>query len=335
MCEELGQTLNWNGSTIIDRTCRCDYTTGYAFVTEPRNTCFCRPTEEDCMCYKIVCPRKMQLTQDYKCSSGEDLSSPFSCPSIVKTAGKTIASSTIKGNEKILPGKLWTKLLITCPIMIDIHMTESKPDRQKEQMSPREAFKAASSIIEELEKLLSNDRFERAFHEELSAACPNYMNDLKTCKQNLLQNDCSIVITGEKSAGVATLINQLVGTNVFITENLAATGTVFRIRNSESMSLKTYKKNKVTIEQKDAKDLSELKHHLRGHKLIGGNFPSIVDVHLPFPILKVDVIIAGTPSFDDSKELDKILLDFLQYAISFIFIVDANEAEGINKDRVM
>lgn len=48
---------------MSDRTCRCDYTAGYAFVTEPRNKCYCVPTEEDCMCYKVNCPRKKQLTQ--------------------------------------------------------------------------------------------------------------------------------------------------------------------------------------------------------------------------------------------------------------------------------
>lgn len=63
MCSEFGQILNWNSSSMTDSTCRCDYTAGFAFVSEPRNKCFCKPSEEDCMCYIISCPTNMGLNQ--------------------------------------------------------------------------------------------------------------------------------------------------------------------------------------------------------------------------------------------------------------------------------
>lgn len=62
-CSGIGQIIFSNGSFMSDSTCGCDYTEGFAFVTEPRHKCFCIPTEEDCMCYLINCPRKMQLNQ--------------------------------------------------------------------------------------------------------------------------------------------------------------------------------------------------------------------------------------------------------------------------------
>lgn len=63
MCSELGQILNRNGSSMTDNTCRCDYTAGFAFVTEPKDKCFCTPTVEDCMCYIVGCQNEMQLNQ--------------------------------------------------------------------------------------------------------------------------------------------------------------------------------------------------------------------------------------------------------------------------------
>ncbi|VDI55341.1 Hypothetical predicted protein, partial [Mytilus galloprovincialis] len=62
-CDELGQLLNGSSSSLTDSACRCDYTTGFDFVTAPRNKCGCIPTEEDCMCYLVSCPKEMQLDQ--------------------------------------------------------------------------------------------------------------------------------------------------------------------------------------------------------------------------------------------------------------------------------
>ena len=55
LCTEEGQTLFEAGTTRTDSTCRCDYTQGYAFLSEPRNKCYCRPSEEDCSCYLKKC----------------------------------------------------------------------------------------------------------------------------------------------------------------------------------------------------------------------------------------------------------------------------------------
>ncbi|CAC5425688.1 unnamed protein product [Mytilus coruscus] len=36
-------------------TCGCNSSKGYRFVIKPRNNCFCIPSEEDCICYKVTC----------------------------------------------------------------------------------------------------------------------------------------------------------------------------------------------------------------------------------------------------------------------------------------
>ena len=55
-CNEEGQVMANNGTTYSDRTCRCDYASGYDYITKPINKCGCVPSNEDCSCYMRQCP---------------------------------------------------------------------------------------------------------------------------------------------------------------------------------------------------------------------------------------------------------------------------------------
>lgn len=56
-CDEEGQVVYSNGSFSNDTVCSCDYTEGYAFVSKPKNSCFCKPSEEDCSCFRVKCSK--------------------------------------------------------------------------------------------------------------------------------------------------------------------------------------------------------------------------------------------------------------------------------------
>ncbi|XP_052077388.1 uncharacterized protein LOC127715390 isoform X3 [Mytilus californianus] len=101
-CTDEGQVLFSLGSTKEDSTCRCDYTNGYAFVTRPRNTCFCMPTEEDCSCFIRECPSGLVLSPDYKCVPVEKLLAISQCPittSSVVTTKRPILSLDKKDDK--------------------------------------------------------------------------------------------------------------------------------------------------------------------------------------------------------------------------------------------
>lgn len=68
-CNELGQVIANNGSTTKGRTCRCDYSKGFDFVTKPINVCYCIPSKEDCSCYQKKCLPGEFFTKDYACVS--------------------------------------------------------------------------------------------------------------------------------------------------------------------------------------------------------------------------------------------------------------------------
>lgn len=54
-CNGEGQFVHQNWSLAEDATCMCDFSNGYAFIQKPKNNCFCRPSMEDCSCYKKPC----------------------------------------------------------------------------------------------------------------------------------------------------------------------------------------------------------------------------------------------------------------------------------------
>lgn len=61
-CSGEGQLVYKDDSTKDDRTCRCDHKNSYSFIKNPRNYCFCIPTEEDCSCYVKSCPVNQTLS---------------------------------------------------------------------------------------------------------------------------------------------------------------------------------------------------------------------------------------------------------------------------------
>ncbi|XP_071127700.1 uncharacterized protein [Mytilus edulis] len=83
-CNGFGEIVYNNISSINDATCRCDYTRGYAFVSKPRNKCFCVPLEEDCSCYIKKCSTNTSLSPDYECNYIGLMKDSFYCEHVNK-----------------------------------------------------------------------------------------------------------------------------------------------------------------------------------------------------------------------------------------------------------
>ncbi|XP_063436533.1 uncharacterized protein LOC134717962 [Mytilus trossulus] len=94
-CNEIGQVIYNNGTTMDDIVCRCDYRKGFAFLSEPENPCYCIPSKEDCTCYKKQCSGL--LTPDYICTKSN--SAKYTCPPIMKIQ-RTLSKTTRQGEEK-------------------------------------------------------------------------------------------------------------------------------------------------------------------------------------------------------------------------------------------
>ncbi|CAG2192622.1 unnamed protein product [Mytilus edulis] len=78
-CAGEGQVVYSNESYSKDITCHCDYTKGYTFVSRPKNTCFCKPSTEDCSCFRVKCSN---LSSDYQCITDGDIKAKTTCQEI-------------------------------------------------------------------------------------------------------------------------------------------------------------------------------------------------------------------------------------------------------------
>ncbi|CAG2190744.1 unnamed protein product [Mytilus edulis] len=217
-------------------------------------------------------------------------------------------------------------------------LTEKDDDTSLLRRScPDEQIKRLRVMFESVEDMLSSPDYDEDLKSELSAALPKYKTDLQTAKRDLLRNDCGIVVAGETSAGKTTLINQLVNKKIFATNSLAATGKITRIRNSESMKIKCYSKDETLLKEEDVQDEKELKSSIKRLTKIGDDLKDIhfVDVYLPVPILKGNVIIIDTPGIGDEKMINNRLLEFLPNAVAFVFVVNAHHAGGVHKKGLL
>lgn len=99
---------------------------------------------------------------------------------------------------------------------------------------------------------------------------------------------------GETSAGKTTLINRFVGSKIFPTNNVAATATVCRIRNSKELMLKAYTKDECLLKEVKFENIEKMKSVIK--KFTDMRYIKkdkkdrevyYTDVYLPVPILKV------------------------------------------------
>ncbi|XP_062589290.1 uncharacterized protein LOC134250941 [Saccostrea cucullata] len=208
-------------------------------------------------------------------------------------------------------------------------------------MSPEEGVSKLTYILDKIHGLLQMEEYDERLRDELSKKLPNYMTILENRKKDIIKKDASIVVTGETSAGKTSLINCLLGEKIFVVSNVACTSKIYRIRNSDKLACKYYTKQDELKIEVYVRDLKELKKLIKKGTDVGSmneeDQKSIyfVDVFMPFSVLEGDVILVDTPGTGESEEFDKILLDILPDAVSFIFVVNARNAGGVQKWRLL
>ncbi|XP_071142534.1 uncharacterized protein [Mytilus edulis] len=100
-CADEGQLEFSNDSSSADTACRCDYTKGYAFVTRPKNRCFCNPSDEDCSCFRSTCTT---LSVDYQCVTDGDIMVNSTCQKILPNIPYNTDENTTQLTESNIKG---------------------------------------------------------------------------------------------------------------------------------------------------------------------------------------------------------------------------------------
>ncbi|CAC5382694.1 unnamed protein product [Mytilus coruscus] len=187
----------------------------------------------------------------------------------------------------------------------------------------------------DIEKFMSDDRFEYTLKEEMTTEFGDVLSEITSYKDELIEEQCPIVVAGETAAGKSSLINLLLGSDILPQSLLTCTYTVCRIWNKEERAVYVTDLYDYITKVDLPSDPALMKETLHKYVNVEGNKYKYVDVHLPFPILKSHAIIVDTPGIGSSEELNKRLLDYLPKAIAFIYVINSSNAGGVQSDRLL
>ncbi|CAC5415484.1 unnamed protein product [Mytilus coruscus] len=137
-CNEPGQVIHDEGSSTSDRTCRCDYTRGFAFVTSPKQNCFCNPSLDDCSCFMKPCSKFQVMTPGLN---------KFSIMKMVVKRQPAITVTVLTGISIIFVIVLlkWGKEMMNC--WRNIHMTETDIEKKvDERLNDQTIFKTKLKV---------------------------------------------------------------------------------------------------------------------------------------------------------------------------------------------
>lgn len=206
--------------------------------------------------------------------------------------------------------------------------------------------KSILSLYKECEHFLISDDCTEDLRNELEESIPDCCTVLRKWVNDLEKSDHSIVIAGETSAGKSTLINKLLGKQLFKGRNNESTSTICKLRDSERIKVittdmkgqkeETDLTDKCNLETKEGvkmlrdflKDLTDITSSEKSVTFIS------VEVEFPIPLLEGNMILVDTPGIGGSGNVTDKLIKYLPNALLFIFVINAGSAGGMQKDRL-
>lgn len=95
------------------------------------------------------------------------------------------------------------------------------------------------SLYKDCESFILSNECTQDLRNELEQSIPDCLTVLQKWINDLENSDHGIVIAGETSAGKSTLINKLLGKQLFKSRNNESTSTICKLRNSDKIRVKT------------------------------------------------------------------------------------------------
>ncbi|KAH3734039.1 uncharacterized protein LOC127851083 isoform X2 [Dreissena polymorpha] len=160
-------------------------------------------------------------------------------------------------------------------------------------------------------------------------------------KEDFSNKKCSIVVTGETSAGKSSFLNLLLGEVVLHSSLLCSTRRLCHIHSipagsqwyfevtMEDGSIIPHKKYEKNDKEKFVKDLEEC---------VTSKDTSVqkVDIYWHVPLLgdNTHVTLVDSPGIGDNQELSEELLNYLPNASALIFVINSSNCGGVQGDKL-
>ncbi|XP_021346775.1 uncharacterized protein LOC110446114 [Mizuhopecten yessoensis] len=205
----------------------------------------------------------------------------------------------------------------------------------------REIKVKLNGIYDDMKRFFEMSQYtsDRDLQHELEIEFNNVQGMADEYSRELMCDECPIVVAGETSAGKSSLLNLILGSKILPLSLRSNTSTVCRLRNHEQKMIKVYDQtgeNLVFVREfeEDVKD-DELKKELQKYISCEDNPYRYVDIFWPIPFLGSQVIIVDTPGVGENSEMTSRLLDYLPKAVAFIYVINSENAGGVQQDRLL
>ncbi|XP_056002375.1 uncharacterized protein LOC125662212 isoform X4 [Ostrea edulis] len=147
-------------------------------------------------------------------------------------------------------------------------------------------------------------------------------SSLALALKHVQTSGCSIVVIGRKHAGKSTLVNEILGTPILLTELPEdSTRYITRIRNSESYRLRLLAKDETVLDEKTFASSGHLRDEYRNNVRYRREKIHYIDILLPIPGFKGNFMIIDTQHCYQVGELVDILANSPP-VYAFVIVVD-------------
>ncbi|XP_022797833.1 uncharacterized protein LOC111336065 [Stylophora pistillata] len=175
----------------------------------------------------------------------------------------------------------------------------------------------------------------------------NFWEKIVSHKQVLQKKEYIVLVAGETSSGKSTLLNLILGEQLLPYSVLSTTSTIVELRYGDTPKLVAHYKNKesgnttetVLLDKpSEATEQSYLQQissfvHLKENRERGSDYEKI-ELFWPHNLLKENIVIVDSPGVGESTIMDDIVKAYLPEAFAFIYVINSENAGGIQKDRV-
>ncbi|CAC5415475.1 unnamed protein product [Mytilus coruscus] len=117
LCEDEGLVIHHNGSTAVNRKCRCDFDGGYSFVLTPQHNSFCNPFKEDCTCFRNTSEESSINFEELNCTKDTlGCSKTKRLPQSMKTYSEIETTYIIERKKQDILSNLFR--IVACTLLV-------------------------------------------------------------------------------------------------------------------------------------------------------------------------------------------------------------------------
>ncbi|XP_078592474.1 uncharacterized protein LOC144871209 isoform X2 [Branchiostoma floridae x Branchiostoma japonicum] len=203
---------------------------------------------------------------------------------------------------------------------------KDKDDRARTRL--RGLLQEIHNILETCDaKILAQLEFE-PYTADLITKIVNHLEKLQS-------TDCPILVAGETSSGKSSLINVLLGEDLLPSHHLSCSSVICKVQYGEDQRAIVHFKNKppATI------PLPAGKEDLAGHLFKKSDREKEsgckdVDIYLPLDYLESGIFIVDSPGIGESDMMSGAVMEYLQQAFAFIYVIKSDNAGGVQNNRL-